>query len=71
MPVNSFDDYPMTWRPSLRRTGEEPLYREIAGQLEADIRKNFDKLLSNQARIAAKAAGRAVDVSADDFNDEN
>jgi len=44
---------------------------EIAAQLEADIRKNFDKLMSHQARIAAKAAGRAVDVSADDFNDEN
>ena len=42
---------------------------EIAQQLEADIRKNFDKLMSNQARIAAKAAGRAVDVSADDFDD--
>ncbi len=41
MPVNSFDDYPMTWRPSLRRTGEEPLYREIAGQLEADIRSGL------------------------------
>ena len=38
---------------------------------EADIRRNFDKLMSNQARIAAKAAGRAVDVSADDFDDEN
>ena len=44
---------------------------EIAAQLEADIRKNFDKLMSNQARIAAKAAGRAVDVSADDFKDED
>ena len=44
---------------------------EIAAQLEEDIRKNFDKLLSNQARIAAKAAGRAVDVSADDFDDED
>ena len=42
---------------------------EVAEQLEADIRRNFDKLMSNQARIAAKAAGRAVDVSADDFND--
>ncbi|EOS66852.1 recombinase RecA [Oscillibacter sp. 1-3] len=42
---------------------------DIAEQLEADIRKNFDKLLSNQARAAAKAAGRAVDVSADDFDD--
>ena len=36
---------------------------------EADIRRNFDKLMSNQSRIAAKAAGRAVDVSADDFED--
>jgi len=44
---------------------------EIAAQLEADIRRNFDKLMSNQARIAAKAAGRAVDVSADDFKDED
>ena len=42
---------------------------EVAEKLEADIRKNFDKLMSNQSRIAAKAAGRAVDVSADDFDD--
>lgn len=44
---------------------------EVAAQLEADIRKNFDKLMSNQSRIAARAAGRAVDVSADDFKDED
>ena len=44
---------------------------ETADKLEADIRRNFDKLMSNQSRIAAKAAGRAVDVSADDFNDDN
>ncbi|MBQ2995854.1 MAG: DNA recombination/repair protein RecA, partial [Oscillibacter sp.] len=42
---------------------------EVCQQLEADIRRNFDKLMSNQSRIAAKAAGRAVDVSADDFDD--
>ena len=42
---------------------------EVADKLEADIRRNFDKLMSNQSRIAAKAAGRAVDVSADDFED--
>ena len=41
----------------------------MAARLEADIRKNFDKLMGNQSRIAAKAAGRAVDVSADDFDD--
>ena len=42
---------------------------EIRDQLEADIRKNFDKLMSSQSKAAAKAAGRAVDVSADDFDD--
>ncbi len=43
---------------------------EAAEKLELEIRRNFDKLMSSQARIAAKAAGRAVDVSADDFDDE-
>ena len=43
----------------------------MAAQLEADILKIFDKLMSNQSRIAARAAGRAVDVSADDFKDED
>ena len=42
---------------------------EIAAKLEADIRRNFDKLMTGQYRVAAKAAGRAVDVSADDFDD--
>ena len=40
---------------------------EIAAKLEADIRRDFHKLMSSQSRIAARAAGRAVDVSADDF----
>ena len=40
-----------------------------ADKLEAAIRRDFHKLMSNQSRIAAKAAGRAVDVSADDFDD--
>ena len=45
---------------------------DVAAKLEADIRANFDKLMTGQARIAAaKAAGRAVDVSADDFKDED
>lgn len=43
---------------------------EQAEQLEADIRKNAHKLMSNQARAAARAAGRAVDVSAEDFEDD-
>ena len=41
----------------------------MCDQLEADIRKNAYKLMSNQARAAARAAGRAVDISAEDFED--
>ena len=37
--------------------------------LEAQIRENAYKLLSPQALKAAKAAGRAIDVSAEDFDD--
>ena len=44
---------------------------EVAEELEAAIRRDFFKLMSNQSKIAAKAAGRAVDVSADDFEDED
>ena len=40
---------------------------DIADELEQKIRDNAVKLMSPQARAAAKAAGRAVDVSADDF----
>ena len=45
---------------------------DIAADVEAQIRANFDKLMGNQSRIAAaKAAGKAVNVSADDFDDED
>ncbi len=44
---------------------------EEADRLEAAVRRDFHKLMTGQAKIAAKAAGRAVDVSADDFNDED
>ncbi len=40
---------------------------DVADKLEADIRANFDKLMTGQSRIAAQAAGRAVEVSAEDF----
>jgi recombination protein RecA len=40
---------------------------DVADKFEAEIRKNAYKLMSPQARAAAKAAGRAVDISADDF----
>ena len=43
----------------------------MADGLEAAIRRDFFKLMSTQSQVAAKAAGRAVDVSADDFNDED
>jgi len=43
---------------------------ELAEQIEAEIRANSFKLMSKQSQIAAVAAGRAVDVSADDFEDE-
>ena len=42
---------------------------ELAGKIESEIRANSYKLMSKQAQIAARAAGRAVDVSADDFDD--
>jgi len=42
---------------------------EVAGQVEAEVRANAYKLMSKQSQAAAKAAGRAVDVSADDFED--
>ena len=44
---------------------------EVAEQLEEDIRANSYKLMPTQAKAAAKAAGRAVDVSAEDFEDED
>ena len=40
-----------------------------AAEVEAQVRANSFKLMSKQSQAAAKAAGRAVDVSADDFDD--
>ena len=40
-----------------------------ADALEAAIRKDFHKLMSNHSKVDARAAGRAVDVSADYFDD--
>jgi DNA-binding transcriptional MocR family regulator len=37
MPVNSFDDYPMSWKPKLRDNGI-PKYQQLAEQLKEDIR---------------------------------
>ena len=40
---------------------------ELAEQYEKEIMSNAFKLMSPQSKAAAVAAGRAVDVSADDF----
>ncbi|MBQ5672153.1 MAG: DNA recombination/repair protein RecA, partial [Oscillospiraceae bacterium] len=40
---------------------------EVAADIEQKIRENYVKLMTPQAKKAAKAAGRAVDISADDF----
>ncbi|WP_455718792.1 aminotransferase-like domain-containing protein [Anaerosporobacter sp.] len=37
MPVNSFDDYPMSWKPTLHKTSK-PIYQSLASQLESDIK---------------------------------
>ena len=44
---------------------------DAAEKLDSDIRRDFYKLMSHQSKIAARAAGRPVDVSADDFDDED
>lgn len=36
MPINSFENYPMSWKPSINKN-ERPIYQAIAGQLEEDI----------------------------------
>ncbi|MBU4440513.1 MAG: PLP-dependent aminotransferase family protein [Firmicutes bacterium] len=38
MPVNSFEDYPMSWKPTLNHS-IKPLYLALARQLEQDIKK--------------------------------
>jgi len=40
---------------------------DVADRLEATIRRDAQKLMSPQEKAAAKAAGRAVDIDAEDF----
>ena len=40
---------------------------DVADKIEAEIRRDSLKLMSPQEKAAAKAAGRAVDIDADDF----
>ena len=44
---------------------------DIAESVEAQVRENLHKLMGGPARPAAKAAQKAVAVSADDFDDED
>lgn len=36
VPINSFEDYPMTWKPTINRE-DRPIYQALAKQLEYDI----------------------------------
>lgn len=36
MPINSFENYPMSWKPSIDKM-KKPIYIELASQLERDI----------------------------------
>lgn len=36
MPINSFENYPMSWKPSINKT-IKPIYKELARHLEKDI----------------------------------
>ena len=38
MPINSFDDYPMSWRPARATLAAGPLYLALAAALERDVR---------------------------------
>jgi len=40
MPFNSFENYPMSWKPKLEE-GDLPLYHKISNQLEHDIEKGI------------------------------
>ncbi len=44
---------------------------EVTEKLEREIRENFYKLQGTRAKTPMKPAARPVDVSADDFNDED
>jgi recombination protein RecA len=44
---------------------------EIAEEVEAKVRENLMKVSTAAPKAAAKAADRAISVSADDFDDED
>jgi DNA-binding transcriptional MocR family regulator len=42
MPVNSFENYPMSWKPTIKNSNKA-LYQELATQLEQDIKNGILK----------------------------
>ena len=60
MPVNSFETYPMSWKPAWNK--ERPLYQSLARRLEEDIRSGTLLPGTNAAAgdeaAAAAGAGR-------------
>ena len=42
MPVNSFDNYPMNWKPDLSKTAG-PKYKALVKLLEEDIENGTDR----------------------------
>ena len=51
--------------------GEKADYPDIAEKVEAEVRENLWKLNGGTPKAPAKAADKAVAVSADDFDDED
>ena len=61
----TYGDVRVQGRDSMKEFLRE--HPDISDQIEAEIRANAHKLMSPQARKAAIASGRAVEVAADDF----
>ena len=61
----TYGDVRVQGRDSMKEFLRE--HPDVADKIEAEIRANAHKLMSPQARKAAIASGRAVEVAADDF----
>ena len=62
---DTYGDVRVQGRDSMKEFLRE--HPDVSDQIEAEIRANAHKLMSPQARKAAIASGRAVEVAADDF----
>ena len=60
MPVNSFESYPMSWRPKISKNGS-PLYLTIADALERDIKSGL--LLPNDKLPPQRELADFLDVN--------